>query len=113
MLVLQLISPGITVRAVANDVPSNILRPAELLTLSDLPQTWASPEQELGVPLAHTLLVDVTVDQRGQMAGYEILFWPREYRHAPSIGSDAAVFKISPHAELRASNGRRPRGAEL
>ena len=33
VVVLQLIVPGITVRAVQNDVPLNILRPAELITL--------------------------------------------------------------------------------
>src|SRR6202040_1868946 len=37
VLVLQLIAPGITVQAVPNDVPLNILQPAELITLSDYP----------------------------------------------------------------------------
>ncbi len=82
VVVLQLIVPGITVRAVQNDVPINILQPAELITLSDYPQSW--PEQhdsELALP--HGLLLDVTVDQHGQMAGYEILSGPRsvELRH--------------------------------
>ena len=42
VVVLQLIVPGITVRAVQNDVPINILRPAELITLSDYPASLGS-----------------------------------------------------------------------
>src|SRR6266850_232938 len=52
VLVLQLIAPGITVRAVPNDVPLNILRPAELISLSEYPSSWP-PEQhdvELALP---------------------------------------------------------------
>src|SRR6267143_6566825 len=44
VLVLQMIVPGITVRAVQNDVALNLMRPAELVSLSDYPQAWA-PEQ--------------------------------------------------------------------
>src|SRR6202790_558248 len=44
VLVLQLIAPGISVHAVSNDVPLDILRPAQLITLSDYPQSWA-PEK--------------------------------------------------------------------
>jgi len=40
-----MIAPGITVRAVQNDVALNLMRPAELVTLSDYPQSWA-PETE-------------------------------------------------------------------
>jgi hypothetical protein len=81
--VLQLMVPGITVRAVSNDVPLNILRPAELLTLSDYPQAWAPEQHEVELSLPHGLLVDVTVDQHGQMAGYQILAGPdsRDLRH--------------------------------
>jgi len=75
VLVLQLIVPGITVRAVPNDVPLNILRPAELVTLSDYPGAW--PEQhDVELSLPHGLLIDVTVDQHGQMVGYQILSGP-------------------------------------
>jgi hypothetical protein len=75
--------PGITVRAVSNDVPLNILRPAELLSLSDYPQTWAPEQHELELSLPHGLLVDVTVDAQGQMADYQILSGPSsaELRH--------------------------------
>jgi hypothetical protein len=76
VLVLQLMVPGITVRAVSNDVPLNILRPAELLTLSDYPQAWAPEQHEVELSLPHGLLVDVTVDAHGQMADYQILSGP-------------------------------------
>jgi hypothetical protein len=75
-LVLQMIVPGISVQAVENDVPLNIMQPAELVSLPDYPISWA-PEQhdpELAVP--HGLLVDVTVDARGQMLDYQILSGP-------------------------------------
>jgi len=83
VIVLQLIVPGITVRAVPNDVPLNILRPAGLLTLSDYPSSWAPEQHDLELSLPHGLLIDVTVDQHGQMVGYEILSGPRsvDLRH--------------------------------
>jgi hypothetical protein len=68
--------PGITVRAVSNDVPLNILRPAELLTLSDYPHAWGSEQHELELSLPQGLQVYVTVDARGQMVDYEILSGP-------------------------------------
>jgi hypothetical protein len=77
VLVLQLIAPGITVQAVPNDVPLNILRPAELITLSDYPSSWAPEQHDVELSLPHGLLVDVTVDQHGQMVGYQILAGPR------------------------------------
>jgi hypothetical protein len=82
-LVLQLIAPGITTRAVPNDVPLNILRPAGLLTLSDYPSSWAPEQHDLELSLPHGLLIDVTVDQHGQMVGYQILSGPRsvDLRH--------------------------------
>jgi Putative zinc-finger len=85
VLVLQLMAPGITVQAVANDVPlnTNILRPAELITLSDYPSTWAPEQHDVELSLPHGLLVDVTVDQNGKMMGYEIISGPRssDLRH--------------------------------
>ena len=76
VLVLQLIAPGLAVRAVSNDVPLDILRPAELVTLSEYPQAWAPEKHDLELSLPHGLLLDVTVDQHGQMAGYQILSGP-------------------------------------
>jgi hypothetical protein len=83
VLVLQLIVPGITVRAVPNDVPLNILRPAELITLSDYPSSWAPEQHDLELSLPHGLLIDVTVDQHGQMVGYQIISGPHsvDLRH--------------------------------
>jgi hypothetical protein len=82
-IVLQLIVPGITVRAVPNDVPLNILRPAELITLSDYPSSWAPEQHDVELSLPHGLLIDVTVDQHGQMVAYQILSGPHsvDLRH--------------------------------
>jgi hypothetical protein len=83
VLVLQLIVPGITVRAVPNDVPLNILRPAELITLSDYPSSWAPEQHDVELSLPHGLLIDVTVDKNGQMVAYQIISGPRsvDLRH--------------------------------
>jgi len=83
VLVFQTIVPGITVRAVQNDVPINLMRPAELVSLSEYPQAWAPEKHDLELSLPHGLLIDVTVDAQGQMTGYQILSGPtsRELRH--------------------------------
>lgn len=83
VLVLQMIVPGTTVRAVQNDVALNLMRPAELVTLSDYPQSWAPEQQDLELSLPHGLLIDVTVDSHGQMTDYQILSGPTsvELRH--------------------------------
>jgi hypothetical protein len=83
VVVLQLIVPGITVRAVPNDVPLNILRPAELISLSDYPSSWAPEQHDVELSLPHGLLIDVTVDQHGQMVAYQILSGPKsvDLRH--------------------------------
>jgi hypothetical protein len=83
VLVFQMIVPGITVRAVQNDVELNLMRPAELLSLSDYPQSWAPEKNDLELSLPHGLLVDVTVDAHGLMTDYQILSGPnsQEMRH--------------------------------
>jgi hypothetical protein len=83
VLVFQMIVPGISVRAVENDVPINLMRPAGLVSLSDYPQSWAPEKNDLELSLPHGLLLDVTVDAHGQMTGYEILSGPNslEIRH--------------------------------
>ena len=83
VLVLQLMVPGITVQAVANDVPLSILQPAQLVTLSDYPSSWAPEQHDVELSLPHGLLVDVTVDQYGKMMGYEIISGPKssDLRH--------------------------------
>ncbi len=75
-LVFQMIVPGITVRAVENDVPINLMRPAELVSLSDYPQSWAPEQHDPELSLPHGLLVDVTVDAQGHMTEYQILSGP-------------------------------------
>jgi len=76
-LALQLILPGIVVRADPNDVPLNLMQPAELLALSDYPESWAPEQHDAELSLPHGLLVDVTVDAHGQMSGYEIISGPK------------------------------------
>jgi len=76
VLVLQMIVPGTTVRAVQNDVALNLMRPAELVTLSDYPQSWGPEQQDVELSLPHGLLIDVTVDSHGQMTDYQILSGP-------------------------------------
>lgn len=85
VLVLQLMAPGITVQAVANDVPlnTNILRPAELIALSDYPASVVLEQHDAELSMPHDLSVDVTVDQNGKMMGYEIISGPKskDLRH--------------------------------
>ena len=83
VLVLQMIVPGTTVRAVQNDVALNLMRPAQLVTLSDYPQSWPTEQPDIELSLPHGLVIDVTVDSHGQMTDYEILSGPTspELRH--------------------------------
>ena len=74
VFVLHIILPGITVQADPNDVPTALLRPAELISLSNMA---VSPEmQHPDVGLQHDLLVDVIVDAQGQMSTYDIIDGP-------------------------------------
>jgi hypothetical protein len=75
-LVLQMIVPGISVQAVQNDVPLSIMQPAELISLSDYPESWAPEQHEPELSIPHGILIDVTVDARGQMLDYQILSGP-------------------------------------
>jgi len=77
MVVLQVMAPGLTVQANPNDVPLNIMQPAELIALSDSPGSWAPEKHDSELALPHGLLVDVTVDQDGRMVDYQILSGPR------------------------------------
>jgi hypothetical protein len=77
VFVLQLMAPGITVRAIPNDVPLNLMQPAELITLSDAPGNWAPENHDTELALPHGLMLDVTVDANGSMIGYQILSGPR------------------------------------
>ena len=76
VVMLHMMVPGISVQAVQNDVPLNLMQPAELITLSDNPGSWAPEQHETELSLPHGLVVDVTVDQHGQMLDYQILAGP-------------------------------------
>ena len=76
VLVLHMMVPGINVQAVPNDVPLNFLQPAELITLSDYPGSWAPEQHDTELSLPHGLLLDVTVDSHGGMIDYQILSGP-------------------------------------
>ena len=82
-LVFQMTVPGITVSAVENDVPINLMRPATLVSLSDYPESGAPEKHVTELSLPHGLLVDVTVDAQGHMTDYQILSGPTslELRH--------------------------------
>jgi hypothetical protein len=71
--VLHMIVPGITVRADPNDIPTGLLQPAELISLSGYPDAVVAELQHPDLELQHDLLVDVTVDSNGQMTTYNIL----------------------------------------
>ncbi len=96
VLVFQMIVPGITVRAVENDVPINLMRPAELVTLSDYPQSWAPEKHDLELSLPHGLLVDVTVDAQGQMTEYQILSGPNSLELRRQLDQMLLFSKFSP-----------------
>jgi hypothetical protein len=75
-IILQLIQPGIPLGAVSNDVPTGLLRPAALISLSELPDGVSANVSFSGVEAAEELLVEVTVDADGRMVDYEILSGP-------------------------------------
>lgn len=83
MFVLHMIMPGITVQADPNDIPTGLLRPAELISLYNYPDAAVAEVQHPDVDTQRDLLVDVTVDAKGQMADYDIINGPDtpELRH--------------------------------
>jgi len=96
VLAFQMIVPGITVRAVENDVPINLMRPAELITLSDYPQSWAPEQHDLELSLPHGLLVDVTVDAQGHMTDYQILSGPNSLELRRQLDQMLLFSRFSP-----------------
>jgi hypothetical protein len=74
--VLHMILPFNTVKADPNDIPTGLLRPAELISLSDYPEAGVAEAQHPDVDLQHDLSVVVTVDAQGQMTNYEIISGP-------------------------------------
>lgn len=83
VFVLHMIMPGITVQADPNDIPTGLLRPAELVSLYSYPDAAVPEVQHPDVDLQRDLLVDVTVDAQGQMMNYDIINGPDtpELRH--------------------------------
>ena len=83
VFVLHMILPGITVQADPNDIPTGLLRPAEVISLADYPVAAVAEAQHPEVDGEHDLLVDVTVDAQGQMMNYDIITGPDtpELRH--------------------------------
>jgi anti-sigma factor RsiW len=96
VLVFQMIVPGITVRAVENDVPINLMRPAELVSLSDYPEAWAPEQNDLELSLPHGLLVDVTVDAQGHMTDYQILAGPNSLELRRQLDQMLLFSRFSP-----------------
>jgi hypothetical protein len=96
VLVLQMIMPGTTVRAVQNDVALNLMRPAELLSLSDYPQAWAPEQHDLELSLPHGLLLDVTVDAQGHMTDYQILSGPNSQELRRQLDQMLLFSRFSP-----------------
>ena len=95
-LVFQMIVPGITVRAVQNDVELNLMKPAELVSLSEYPQSWAPENNELELSLPHGLLVDVTVDAQGHMTDYQILSGPNSLELRRQLDQMLLFSRFSP-----------------
>jgi Putative zinc-finger len=73
VFVLHLIAPGTTVQADPNDIPTGLLQPAELISLSDYPEAVVAEMQHPDLELQNDLLVDVIVDANGQMITYHII----------------------------------------
>src|ERR1700719_2877825 len=95
VLVFQILAPGITVRAVENDVPINLMRPAALVSLSVYPPSW-EPEHDVELALPHGLLLDVTVDAQGGMTGYQILSGPHSTDMRRQLGQLLMFCSFSP-----------------
>jgi len=96
ILALQMILPGITVRAVENDVPINLTRPAELVSLSDYPESWAPEKHDTELSLPHGLLLDVTVDAQGHMTDYQILSGPNSLELRRQLDQMLLFSRFSP-----------------
>jgi hypothetical protein len=72
VLVMQNLFVGVPLGAVPNDVPTNLLQPARLLSLSPFPMADTG-ESNSGPGL---LLIEATVNEKGEAVGYHILVGP-------------------------------------
>jgi hypothetical protein len=73
LLLLQNLLAGVPLGAVSNDLPTNLLQPARLESLAQFPLLDGDEESHV---TARHLVVEVTVDARGQMVDYQILAGP-------------------------------------
>ncbi|MGB8324163.1 MAG: hypothetical protein WCE52_14490 [Candidatus Acidiferrum sp.] len=76
VFVFHMMVPGITVQADPNDIPTGLLQPAQLLNLAEYPESAVPELQHPDAMVQHEMLVDVLVDERGQMADYNIIDGP-------------------------------------
>jgi hypothetical protein len=72
-VVYQVLLVGLPLGAVPNDLPTNLLQPARLESLAPFP---VSGLEESGQAGGHALLVEATVNARGEVVNYEILVGP-------------------------------------
>jgi len=79
-----------------NDVALNLMRPAELVSLSDYPQAWAPEQNDLELSLPHGLLLDVTVDAQGHMTDYQILSGPHSLELRRQLDQMLLFSRFSP-----------------
>ena len=73
VMVCQLLGLGVPLRAGSNDSPTNLLQPARLEALAPFPITGL---EESGHSGPHALLVEATVNARGEAVSYRILAGP-------------------------------------
>ena len=95
-LVFQMIVPGITVRAVENDVPINLMHEAKLISLSEYPESWAPEKHDTELSLPHGLLLYVTVDAQGHMTDYQILSGPNSLELRRQLDQMLLFSRFSP-----------------
>ncbi|MGH9580814.1 MAG: zf-HC2 domain-containing protein [Terriglobales bacterium] len=72
LLILQNLLAGVPLGAVPNDLPTNLLQPARLESLAQFPLL----DGEESPLAARHLVVEVTLNARGQMVDYQILAGP-------------------------------------
>ena len=72
-LLFQSLLVGVPLGAVPNDVPIGLIQNARLLSLAPFPVRGGHPSAWTG---ANLLLVEATVNERGEAVGYEILYGP-------------------------------------
>ncbi len=69
----QVLGVGLPLGAVPNDLPTNLLQPARLESLAPFPVPGL---EEAGRTGPHALLVEATVNARGELVNYQILAGP-------------------------------------